>query len=275
MAKKPQAAGRCIFCNGFNLSKEHIWSDWLTKKKIVPPQESHSQNIIYSLVNHQTKKAYFRPDIQKPRQGSLIQRKIRCVCKKCNNGWMSKIVNSARSHAEKIILAQEIEITPEIQKYISTWLSLSCISAEFTHRQSICIPDFDRNFIRENGEPPSDWYIFIGRYEGSEWSPTRYIHNGGKFAVLPANSNDISEAEWHYYQVTTQVLGNFVFHAFSTTNPAVADEFGEKFAPDGMQKIWTPSTVIKWPIPRILSDRELLNIADSFVTYLQKNNWHH
>ena len=40
-AKPVESQGRCIFCGGTGLSKEHIWSDWL--KSLIPRNDAHGE----------------------------------------------------------------------------------------------------------------------------------------------------------------------------------------------------------------------------------------
>jgi hypothetical protein len=92
-AGKQKQAGRCVFCGGHGLSKEHVFSEWL--KRVFPATASHSQQTIHATLDLYTGEAFVHPNF-KDRQGSFHSRKIRNVCAKCNNGWMSGIVDRAK-----------------------------------------------------------------------------------------------------------------------------------------------------------------------------------
>lgn len=271
MAKKPQIAGRCVFCNGFRLTKEHIWSDWLTKRQTVPHQKTHTQSVVRVKMNHGDGTAYVAPDLPKLKTGPLIQVKIRRVCNDCNGGWMKDIVDAALPFAESMVSGRHLQVTTEAQRAVSAWIMLSCIMAEFTDEQTMAIPLFDRVHIRENAEPPSDWHIFVGRYEGTEWAPTRYRHHGAEIAKLPPGPFDISRAETHHFQVSTYVLGDFAVHAFSTTYAPLADEFEADFSPDGMERIWPLREAFAWPIQAMLDDVKMTLISETFFNHRIKS----
>jgi hypothetical protein len=142
-----QSPRRCIFCGGTGLSKEHIWSDWLGK--IIPRSDDHSQSIIRDVPGPD------RIRIVEPflysHQGSMNSRKLRNVCKKCNNGWMSAIVNRAKPSAEMI-------------RDLAAWISLSSVMAEFTDLRTAVIPATDRKHLwiheeRDRGRHFRRWSV--------------------------------------------------------------------------------------------------------------------
>lgn len=81
-------ARACIFCGKEgNLSKEHLWPDWLSKMYIRAGDEKHtfgSETYLNKEMVHDG--VYERP-------GHLFSLKNRVVCQSCNNGWMSEVEN--------------------------------------------------------------------------------------------------------------------------------------------------------------------------------------
>lgn len=88
MSKPP---GKCVFCSGIGLTKEHVFSDWL--KKLIPKTADQSDMFAGMHFNARASEFGFHnpPQIRR-RQGSSQQRKKRIVCLKCNIGWMSETV---------------------------------------------------------------------------------------------------------------------------------------------------------------------------------------
>src|SRR4051812_45409085 len=103
--------GRCIFCDGVGMTKEHIWSDWLNT--IFSHLDSHTQ-IRFRSERHtgdgKAKVAVVVPFID-THQGAMTQRKVRNVCGKCNGGWMSGAVNRAKPWAELLICDKPARLT--------------------------------------------------------------------------------------------------------------------------------------------------------------------
>src|SRR5437016_6546602 len=98
--KTKKVPGRCVFCDGTGLTKEHIWSDWL--KDVIPPTEDHVNTDIVIHPDHNARVALVTPS-QRKRQGGLNTRKMRNVCGGCNGGWMKTIVDRAKPFAEWMI----------------------------------------------------------------------------------------------------------------------------------------------------------------------------
>ena len=46
MSKKSKAQGKCIFCGGEGLTKEHVWPNWI---KSVLPRDSTEHHTQYTL----------------------------------------------------------------------------------------------------------------------------------------------------------------------------------------------------------------------------------
>jgi hypothetical protein len=174
---RPQ--GRCVFCGGTGLSKEHVIAEWL--KRTLPDVPDHT---LIGLNFTFDPAATFVHDSTRSRQGGFHQRKVRNVCTKCNNGWMSGIVERAKDFVEPLVRNQAVHLHQQGQRDLATWIALTCIMAEFTGEGTAAIPPEDRQFIRSNEEPPPHWIIYVGRYGGTTWATRglRYRHHSGIMA---------------------------------------------------------------------------------------------
>jgi hypothetical protein len=271
--RKPQEPGRCVFCNGTGLSKEHIWDNWL--KDVIPAhpdRAGHTQSRLHMLDNHSTKELYLLPSAVF-RQGSFCQRKLRNVCRKCNNEWMSQIVNLAKPFAKHMILDEPVELDREAQKYVAAWIAIITIMAEFTDAPTAGIPAADRTVLFETKQPPSSWVIFVAPFVGAEWSPAGYRHHGmrlKKRAKEPQAGAAMKLAD-DTLQATTCTLGALLFHVFSSTDEGVRHIFHQVTAEGKLCRLWPISSdVIHWPDGPILGDAVADFIADSFCTEFGK-----
>lgn len=267
--KKPAQFYRCcIFCGGRPLTEEHIWSKFLTNRNILEPVAEHW--------NSQTRFSYqadgwCKTSTQKKfRQGHLANRRLKVVCKKCNNTWMSKIVESAAPIILRINNEHVTILSQEDQISLSAWVALSCIIAEHTDRSSMSVSECDRAYMFAHGKPSHKWNIFIACCEGFEWTPMRYRHHGSTIFIRN-KINDIEQQtdyEKNFLQITTYTINNVLFHAMSSTSEFLADLYNKK-PPEKLKKIWPPENPILWPLPRpSLSDREAFEIADGFNNFM-------
>ena len=104
MAKTPKRSnlrppGRCIFCGGGGLSKEHMWADWLHAyiPRIAP--EHRTRSTLIHLENQEIS--------TQRRAGDPHSRRIRCVCGPCNNGWMSALQEKTKPFMVPMLKVKE------------------------------------------------------------------------------------------------------------------------------------------------------------------------
>ena len=79
----------CIFCPRTNLSREHVWADWL--KHYIPKNAPFHSSL--AAVAHPTHTEFKRSKVS----GDIQNRKLRIVCEQCNNRWMSQLQERANT----------------------------------------------------------------------------------------------------------------------------------------------------------------------------------
>ncbi len=171
-----KSQGCCIFCSGTGLSKEHIWSDWLSG--LIPRNDEHGE---YCGGMHRDSGSreveWTKPPASSARQGSVFQRKVRNVCKRCNNGWMSRVVDRAKSHVERMILGKSLKLNRKEQTDLAAWIGITMVIQEFANRLGARrIPPEDRTVLMNTETPPLSWSIWIARYSGEWWAPMGHYH---------------------------------------------------------------------------------------------------
>jgi hypothetical protein len=264
MAKKPQVAGRCVFCNGLNLTKEHIWSDFLTKRGLVPAAMSHT-NMRTKITRSSGKVAFIAPEVPDERQGALIQRQIRRVCKKCNPGWMRDIVNEAVPIVESIILGLNPSLGAAEQRALTLWITLACIMAEYTDEKSAGVSQIERTLLQMTKAPLPNWIIYVGRYRGKRWQPTGYRHHGFNGIELPGPGS-FNGPQVFYGQTSTYVLGTFAVFAFSATSPAMFEHMQETIKVTHLRRIWPFESQFDWNTAPEIGEFALNLIANAALS---------
>ncbi len=94
----------CIFCGGRPLTREHIWPDWF--RAYLPRTRSsyHSGRIVLNDDNTRTHSS-------KKMSGDPKSRKLRIVCNKCNNEWMSDLQNATKPILIPLLHRQQITLS--------------------------------------------------------------------------------------------------------------------------------------------------------------------
>jgi hypothetical protein len=132
------AAGRCIFCGGSGLTKEHLLADWL--REIFPrtAKDTHT----FGTIESWTPKPRF---VQRVKQGHAGSRKVRKVCGPCNSGWIGAIDDAAKQAIVPLIHGQSVVVTPEAHERSqlgsprSQWLAMRCGPKEASSCKPIAI----------------------------------------------------------------------------------------------------------------------------------------
>lgn len=247
----------CIFCGGTPLSREHIWADWL--------RAYIRRNLPY----YHSGRAILNPDrslerATKKYSGDPRSRRLKIVCAKCNNGWMSSLQNAAKPILIPLLQGAAATLSHDRQNTLAAWVAMTVICAEYLQPRSVSISVTARRWLYKERTAPADLRIWLGNYKRGDWKP-HWIHN----------SLRISEAEGRYpwtinsedtprpnTQTTTYVAGQLFVHAFSCPFPEVLNARKITDVVDShLLQIWPiRHSFVAWP-PTAIIDRQADNLA--------------
>lgn len=259
--KKLKKIGKCIFCDNLgNLSKEHLFAKWLVDYF---PRNSDSMHTgMYTDwrdVNFSSQSF----DERRVHQGHSGSKKLRVVCRHCNNGWMSALENSVRTLLPPLISAKRHGILPEEQEKLATWAVKTAMVAERFRRDGAQIPQSDRFKLMNELCPPKGWFVWIAKYGGGDWENLSIGHvRAGLNATPIANHKEASD----YVQATTFGLGQVLFCVLGCSLPR-AEKFFEGRETEGIVQVWParPRSII-WPLFGEIGDREAYSLANFIRT---------
>lgn len=121
--------GKCIFCGGHGLTKEHMWADWLRAYIPRAATEHHTQSKVVYLEKDET--SLHR------RTGDPHSRRIRCVCLSCNNGWMSELQEDAKPFLVPMLKGERITLHRRAQTILASWIGMTVIVAEHVDQENV------------------------------------------------------------------------------------------------------------------------------------------
>lgn len=250
--------GKCIFCGGFGLTKQHVWPEWI--QNVLPRDvKKHTQLIMrHSII--QKDNMIIQPEFVF-KQGHPGSRKIRNVCCSCNTGWMSRLEEKAKPYLAALMKNEEIILDTDIQRIISSWIVMTSIMGEFTDIKTVSIPTLHRSMLMETEYPPEGWKIWIGWYRGLEWEQ-RYRHYG----CASVSREQLGKVQPEFNtQHSTFVFGELLIHAISTTLPGYNINFTGMIERK-LRCIWPiKEEYINWPPRTALTDEDAMNISDTFL----------
>jgi hypothetical protein len=205
---KPQ--GKCIFCNGYGVTKEHIWAKWL------------NPYLPKDIVNHEISFETIFPDrlVQETqiRSGSVQSGRVRRVCLSCNTGWMSDLQEQAKHTLLPLILGQSSALHRKAQTTLSSWIAMFVMVAEFLDKTGtrVAISPEDRLFLKNNLVAPPNMRVWIGYFEKKHWKGV-WVH-----ATFPISDEDhlpqrsTLGVDFPNTQTTTLVIGKLYIHVLSS-----------------------------------------------------------
>jgi len=150
----------CIFCEGTGLSKEHFWPDWIGSHISKSDANKHTTEVYSGEVKS-------KPELENKteRQGNLVTKKFRVVCKNCNNGWMSRLEESIKPFILSAINNKNYILNSKQVKMLARWVVMKVLVAENNHEGTQVTPVEDRKTFYENSEIPSYFRIYMARHD--------------------------------------------------------------------------------------------------------------
>ena len=150
----------CIFCgNKGGISKEHFWPDWLSQYYTNSPNDGNISEL-HAAEGMQPRQLQFR----KQRQGSVLTKKIRAVCKSCNNGWMSVLEEKIKPVLVAGIHGHSLILSKAQLADLAHWACVKSILGEHAEGEMALTPSEDRYLVFKQSKIPDYFRIFIGRH---------------------------------------------------------------------------------------------------------------
>ena len=229
---------KCIFCGGSQVSKEHIFAKWM--KEFLPsefPKTRHIATFNSRFASPTEPKITFR-------NGTPRSQKLRVVCEKCNNGWMSQLQQETKPILLPFLRGEWNELETETRVVLASWVTMFVMVIEFRDHDTIAASEGERSLFRSSRAPLNNWQVWIGHYDGKAGN-SEFFHRGiGIGPNLNEIQNSVGIPNRCNTQFTIFAVGKVVFFCFSSTSVKVnAAEFGKvaNFAnTEGLTPIWPP-----------------------------------
>jgi hypothetical protein len=235
---------RCIFSEPSQphtpLDYEHIWGRWLRQYVRADANKHH---VVAEIVGGPGRLHKRQVDL---RAGDPLQSSRKIVCKRCNSTWMSGIQNDAKNILIPLIQGRTTTLVPAAQKLIATWCAMATMTGEYLTQDAgaISISQSERDFLRDNRAPPSNWRIWIGHYTAKKgmW------HH---FVVPILNRKDVvntpgSRLAPPNTQSTIFIIGNLCVYVLSSTgDPDIVSRWN-----------WPPNSRFALHLPQIFPPKE-------------------
>lgn len=249
---------QCIFCEGSELSKEHVFSKWI--HGLLGPGDStqaYPETDSRVAINFDTGVGSRYRNIIR-RRGRPITRQIRRPCRACNNGWMSAIDSAVVSVLTPLIQGKPNSLSTEDQARVAAWSFLKTVVAEYGQEDTRCIPDDQRlSFVRDKSVP-AGWRVYVARCN-PPFKSVAYEHS----FQAPEAAREGGPPLPNAVQSTTFVIGGLFVYVVGPCNARV-EAFLDSKLPASL-RVWPPSLVSVQPMSispgTVAQVRDLIKIA--------------
>jgi len=182
---------------------------------------------------------------------------------------MSKLEEKTMPILTPLIRGEASALEPAAQRTLATWITKTLMVVEFSG-EDVATPPIERLYLKDVGEPPSNWKIWIAHYRGEDWT-TGYLRHSATLAV--ARSGIYPPPPPKPFMKNTQSnifgIGELFVQTISSTLigvdldvPAEAAHF--------TRKIWPlANDTVLWPPSHILNDLEARFISRAFARFLE------
>ena len=166
------------------------------------------------------------------------ERKFKCVCTDCNEGWMSDLETESRPLIGAMLNSVSIVLDSAAQRQAAIWATKCAMVSDAIVKQdrSLCFNQDQRERLRITGSMPSSTTIWMGRfckrslaYFGTDvWLTHKGVPKAGRGSI------------------STFVVGHLVFQ-IATLTEAPKDAQGP-IRVETKNGPWTDTLVSIWPI---------------------------
>lgn len=245
----------CIFCDlPGKLSKEHFWPEWLA-----PHIRELRPNGYISEWHESTGKGPTKLVKRSEKQGSVINKRFRVVCIKCNNGWMSKLEESVKPILLSMLCGSAPNLTGEELHRLAVWISLKSMVSEHNGNGSLLTPPEDRHLLYSKAIIPPYYRIFLG-FQSSETKAAFRRHSTAISRFLSPPTPPLPPGITRNLQTVSFITGRLFIHLIAAR--VTGFDVDEVFKIPSMARIWpsgTPSPSLESLHP--IDDVEIMRIA--------------
>lgn len=148
----------CIFCGSQPLTREHVFPKWVSKTLQTSPRGKPPLRIDQIRGNDTERRTFY--------SSIAIDTVAKCICKKCNNGWLSDVERDAKRHIEAMVNGETVSLNTNEQALVATWAGLKAILVRYSHSPP---PPIDREWLEwvyKHRSVPEEWFVWVGKYDG-------------------------------------------------------------------------------------------------------------
>ena len=148
------------------------------------------------------------------RPGPVQTKKIRAVCSRCNNSWMSALEEEAKPILLRALTSQGLIVGPSEAERLSKWAVLKAIVGEHASGDHLTPAD-DRSNFRSMQAIPSYFRVFANMHAST--TQAAYVRHSATFSLtLNGPKPSLPKGVNRNVQLTTLLVGPLCLHVSAT-----------------------------------------------------------
>lgn len=230
----------CAFCGSSGpLTKEHVWSNWLAD---VSPDTRPGPHVMAD-----------DDEVLRIWEDDLFKLTVRCVCRRCNNTWMSQLEEAAKPVLTPLIREHRCTLSPEAQLVVATW-AVKTVLVSQGREIGDRVPREHFEALYKHRRPPDDVSVIAADYSGRRY-PAFISH---QVKTLTVESSDGRRQPLQTYQGTVSV-GHLVLMVFGHGLRGAYDFAPADWRAPYSALLWRCSQPqeIRWPLQQRIGDDAL------------------
>jgi hypothetical protein len=245
---------QCFFCSSNANSLEDAWPRWITSQfKGCRPSEVQAERGGVSLKSWSVN----QPELP-----------VRCVCKSCNNGWMSQLEVQAKPFLQPLLTGESRELDILGQTIVTRWsLKTAMVLEALDQAHKRAYTQIERERLRSFGAIPWRTSVWLAASIEPSWFMSSKNSYLGAMDTQSILGMSITMAFAH---MVLQVLTIRVPEAVGSKTQVTTDVRRGPWDKATIQ-IWPPqSTLVTWPPSMGLNDENgLYTFSERFNTSTQ------
>lgn len=207
-------------------------------------------------------------------QGHVVNKRIRVVCKACNNGWMSRLEEDAKPILTPLILGSSGILDAEMQLTLSRWIMLKVMVGEFNKRDEVVLSNEQRRTFMVDQMIPTQVRIGIARCESSFWQ-FAYCRCSAQVALVKLGGQVVLPTE-EKKNIQTTAIGIGKLFVYATVSNAERLDLGTILKTECLTPIWPlPGEHIKIPLDKELAHSDANSTSIALNSFLGQAGIYH
>ena len=244
----------CVFCEGTPLTREHVYPQWLAAS--LPdqlPYRGQRTSVVYLPEDSD----FIMPNVFREVGQEFTQTVVKRTCESCNSGWMNDLERQVRKTLTMMIQGNAFVATMEDSESLATWVAKTCLMAQFTHPESLAMPQAYIDWIYSTRSPPPNMHIWAIPTRTEDWG-VRMEHRGYLFnSDAKVDSSDPCNTH-----CTVIGLGYVAFWILGSTRSSLFPSELINYSPPTAVRLWPQGSSFKWKPQPCLGDMELRFLVD-------------